>query len=87
MIRRIVLCLPITVVLLTIYLAEAQQTKVPRIGMLVNGTPSSHKFIIDNSNRGYAISAMWKGKIFFSKSDTPRGNWTACPSLRESSCK
>ena len=28
MIRRIVLWLPITVVLLTVYLAEAQQTKV-----------------------------------------------------------
>jgi putative ABC transport system substrate-binding protein len=62
MIRRIVLCLLITVVLLTVYLAEAQQTKVYRIGMLVNGTSSTHKFIIDEFRQGLRDLGYVEGK-------------------------
>lgn len=33
-------------------IAEAQQPKVYRIGMLINGTPSSHKFMVDEFQQG-----------------------------------
>jgi putative ABC transport system substrate-binding protein len=32
--------------------AEARQAKVYRIGMLINGTPSSHKFMVDEFQQG-----------------------------------
>jgi putative ABC transport system substrate-binding protein len=46
------------------HLAEAQQPagKVPRIGMLVNGTPSSHKFMIDEFQQGLRDLGYVEGK-------------------------
>jgi putative tryptophan/tyrosine transport system substrate-binding protein len=43
-------------------LAEAQQPKVYRIGMLVNGTSSTHKFIIDEFRQGLRELGYWEGK-------------------------
>jgi len=42
--------------------AEAQQPKVYRIGMLVNGTSSTHKFIIDEFRQGLRELGYWEGK-------------------------
>ena len=81
MIRRIVLCLPTTVVLLTVYLAEAQQTKAPRIGMLVNGTPSSHKFIIDEFQQGLRDLGYVEGKNFLLEVRYAEGKLDRLPEL------
>ena len=43
-------------------LAEAQQPKVYRIGMLVNGTSSTHKFIIDEFRQGLRDLGYSEGK-------------------------
>jgi putative tryptophan/tyrosine transport system substrate-binding protein len=43
-------------------LAEAQQPKVYRIGMLVNGTSSTHKFIIDEFRQGLRDLGNLEGK-------------------------
>jgi putative tryptophan/tyrosine transport system substrate-binding protein len=79
MIRRIVLWLPITVVLLTVYLAQAQQTKVPRIGILVNGTPSSHKFVIDEFQQG--LRDLGYGKNFLLEVRYAEGKLDRLPEL------
>ena len=51
------------VLLLTFFnLAEAQQPKVYRIGMLVNGNSSTHKFIIDEFRQGLRELGYWEGK-------------------------
>ena len=81
MVRRIVLCLPITVVLLTVYFAEAQQTKVHRIGMLVNGTPSSHKFIIDEFQQGLRDLGYVEGKNFLLEVRYAEGKLDRLPEL------
>jgi len=48
MFRRIVICLPLTVFLLTVSSANAQQTsKVPRIGYLDNSTASGSAVLVD----------------------------------------
>jgi hypothetical protein len=48
MFRRIVICLPLTVFLLTVSSAEAQQTgKVARIGFLDNSTASGSAPLVD----------------------------------------
>jgi ABC-type uncharacterized transport system substrate-binding protein len=48
MFRRIVICLPLTVFLLSVSFAEAQQTgKVPRIGYLDNSTASGSAVLVD----------------------------------------
>jgi len=46
------------------HLAEAQQPagKVPRIGILVNGTPSSHKVMIDEFQQGLRDLGYVEGK-------------------------
>lgn len=46
------------------HFAEAQQLvgKVPRIGILVNGTPSSHKFMIDEFQQGLRDLGYVEGK-------------------------
>ena len=48
MFRRIIICLPLTVFLLTISFADAQQTgKVPRIGFLDSSTASSSTVLVE----------------------------------------
>src|SRR5262245_29568596 len=48
MFRRIVICLPLTVFLLTLSFAEAQQLgKVPRIGLLDSSTASSSTLLVE----------------------------------------
>jgi putative ABC transport system substrate-binding protein len=82
MIRRIVLCLLITVVLLTVYLAEAQQPKkVPRVGILVNGTPSSHKFIIDEFQQGLRELGYVEGKTLLIEYRYAEGKLERLPEL------
>jgi putative tryptophan/tyrosine transport system substrate-binding protein len=82
MIRRIILCLLITVVLLTIYLAEAQQPKkVPRVGILVNGTPSSHKFIIDEFQQGLRELGYVEGKTLLIEYRYAEGKLERLPEL------
>ena len=47
MFRRIVICLPLTVFLLTVSSAEAQQTgKIPRIGFLDSSTASGSAVLL-----------------------------------------
>jgi putative tryptophan/tyrosine transport system substrate-binding protein len=48
MFRRIVICLPLTVFLLTVSFADAQQTgKILRIGLLDNSTASGMAVLVD----------------------------------------
>ena len=48
MIRSIVVCLALTVLLLTVFLAEAQQTgKIFRIGFLDNSTASGSTVLLE----------------------------------------
>jgi putative ABC transport system substrate-binding protein len=41
---------------------EAQHAKVPRIGVLVNGTPTSHRFIINEFQKGLSELGYIEGK-------------------------
>ncbi len=54
----------LVMLLLWPHLAEAQQPagKVPRIGILVNGTPSSHKVMIDEFQQGLRDLGYVEGK-------------------------
>jgi ABC-type uncharacterized transport system substrate-binding protein len=60
---------------------EAQQTKVPRIGMLVNGTPSSHKFIIDEFQQGLRDLGYMEGKNFLLEVRYAEGKLDRLPEL------
>jgi putative ABC transport system substrate-binding protein len=63
MTARILIWLLATIFLTTVSLVEAQQpTKTPRIGMLVNGTPSSHKFIVEAFQQGLRELGYVEGK-------------------------
>jgi putative tryptophan/tyrosine transport system substrate-binding protein len=53
----------LALILATIHPAEAQQpVKIPRIGMLVNGSPSSHKYVIDPFRQGLHELGWVEGK-------------------------
>ncbi len=53
MFRSIVICLPLTVFLLTVSSADAQQTgKVPRIGFLERSTASGSAVLVDGVPTG-----------------------------------
>ena len=53
------LLLPLTIA------AQAQQPeRIPRIGMLINGTPASHKFMIDEFQNGLRDLGYVEGKNF-----------------------
>jgi putative tryptophan/tyrosine transport system substrate-binding protein len=63
MFRRIVICLPLTVFLLTVSLAEAQQTaKVPRIGYLSGGSLSTLAARIEAFRQGLRDLGYVEGK-------------------------
>ena len=65
MFRRIVICLPLTVFLLTVSIAEAQQPKkIPRVGFLA--APSRHFFRLGpkDSDKVFANSATLKERTF-----------------------
>jgi putative ABC transport system substrate-binding protein len=62
MIRRIVVCSLLTVLLPTVYLAEAQQTKVYRIGAIHHGGP--YKAVVDGLQDGLRQLGLEAGKHF-----------------------
>ena len=62
MFRSIVICLPLTVFLLTVALAEAGQAKVYRIGALFPGGPLSET--IDGLRGGLRELGLVEGKQF-----------------------
>ena len=71
MFRRIVICLPLTVILLTVAIAEAQQpAKIPRIGLL-RPSRSDHggsRVLIDAFRQGLDANwATWRDKTYSSR--------------------
>jgi putative ABC transport system substrate-binding protein len=63
MFRRIVICLPLTVFLLTVSSADAQQTgKVPRIGYLEPGTASGNAVLLDGFRQELSKLGWIEGK-------------------------
>ena len=81
MIAKILIWLLMMFLLATASPAEAQQTKVPRIGMLVNGTPSSHKFIIDEFQQGLRDLGYVEGKNFLLEIRYAEGKLDRLPEL------
>ena len=81
MIAKILIWLLMMFLLATASPAEAQQTKVPRIGMLVNGTPSSHKFIIDEFQQGLRDLGYVEGKNFLLEVRYAEGKLDRLPEL------
>ena len=65
MFRRIVICLPLTVFLLTVSFAEAQQTgKIPRIGFLDASTASGSAVLVDALRQELSKLGWIEGKNF-----------------------
>jgi putative ABC transport system substrate-binding protein len=63
MFRRIVICLPLTVFLLTVSSAEAQQTgKIPRIGYLDSGTAAGSAVLVETFRRELTKLGWVEGK-------------------------
>jgi putative ABC transport system substrate-binding protein len=63
MFRRIVICLPLTVFLLTVSSADAQQTgKVPRLGYLEPGTASGNAVLLDGFRQELSKLGWIEGK-------------------------
>jgi putative tryptophan/tyrosine transport system substrate-binding protein len=60
---------------------EGQQPKVYRIGMLVNGTPSSHKFIIDEFHQGLRDLGYVEGRNFLLEVRYAEGKLDRLPEL------
>ena len=61
---------------------DAQQPlKIPRIGMLVNGTPSSHKFVIDEFQQGLRDLGYVEGKNFLLEVRYAEGKLDRLPEL------
>ena len=71
-------------ILATIHLAEAQQPKkVPRIGVLVNGTPSSHKSTIDEFRQGLNDLGYVEGQNFLLEVRYAEGKLDRLPDLAQ----
>ena len=71
-----------TFLLFTISPAVAQQpAKIPRIGMLINGTPSSHKFIVDEFQRGLHDLGYVEGKTISIEYRYAEGKMARLPEL------
>src|SRR4249920_934370 len=65
MFRRIIICLPLTVFLLTVSFADAQQTgKVPRIGFLDASTASGMAVLVDAFRQELSKLGWIEGKNF-----------------------
>ena len=80
--KKILTWLSATVFLITVSLADAQQpVKFSRIGMLVNGTPSSHKFYVDEFQQGLRDLGYVEGKNFFLEIRYAEGKLDRLPEL------
>ena len=65
MIRSIVVCLALTVLLLTVFLADAQQTgKIFRIGFLDTSTASGSAVLVDAFRQELSKLGWIEGKNF-----------------------
>ena len=84
MFRRIVICLPLTVFLLTVSSADAQQTgKISRIGFLDNSTASGIAVLVGGvPARTDANLAGLREETSPSSTDLLREKLSACLSLR-----
>ena len=83
MFRRIVICLPLTVFLLTVSSADAQQTgKIPRIGFLDNSTASGSAVIVEAFRQEMSKLGWIEGKTSPSSIGLQSKSLNGCLSLR-----
>jgi putative ABC transport system substrate-binding protein len=82
MIGKLCVWLLATILLITVPFAEAQQAaKFPRIGMLVNGTPFSHKFYVDEFQQGLRDLGYAQGQNVFFEIRYAEGKLDRLPEL------
>jgi len=87
MTSKIVICSLLTVFLLTVSLAQAQQpTKISRIGYLDGAFPSTNAARIDAFRHGLRELGYVEGKNIVIEYRHAEENSTASPPLRPSSC-
>ena len=80
--KKFAVLLSVTLILFSFSLAPAQQPgKAPRIGMLVNGTPSSHKFHVDEFQQGLRDLGYAQGENVFFEIRYAEGKLDRLPEL------
>jgi hypothetical protein len=84
MFRRIVICLPLTVFLLTVSFADAQQTgKILRIGLLDNSTASGMAVLVDAFRQEMTKLDRLRERISPWSTGFQKEKLSACLSLRQ----
>ena len=85
MIRSIVVCLALTVLLLTVFLADAQQTgKIFRIGFLDSSIASASAVLVESFRQELSKLGWIEGKNIAMSTDLRRDSLSAKLSLRGS---